>query len=211
MAISVVFVASVPGIFLPSYFTGHQFLFATYSVGLVFAKDDLKLTDRLIHDRELFRIQVCSLTHQACAAKWQILLIRFGQFALGLEGPIQVLPDGTMSTISSDQDISFMDGIVGCLDDNFVTLVRDDVDSLAEMEFLGRDQAEDEVVQLRACYDVISVTCTVVEEEIGGQKQQRGEKTSECESFWRVAITILTINMISKGTANCTYNSSTRL
>lgn len=52
-----------------------------------------------------------------------------------------------MGTIGADKDISFMDGVVRCLDDDFVTLVRDDVDSLVEMEFLGRDLAEDEVVQ----------------------------------------------------------------
>lgn len=58
-----------------------------------------------------------------------------------------MLPDGTMGTIGADQDISFMGDVVRCLDDDFVALVRDDVDSLIEMEVLRRDLAKDEVVQ----------------------------------------------------------------
>lgn len=50
----------------------------TYSEGLVLAKDDTELADRILDTRELFGIQDLGLTHQASTAEGEVFLIFLG-------------------------------------------------------------------------------------------------------------------------------------
>lgn len=77
------------------------------------------------------------------------------------------LTDRAVCTVSTDNDVTLVDVAVGGEDGDAVFVFGDGLDALPEMNLVRRDLFEEELMKLRACDDVLSISCsTSVREEV---------------------------------------------
>jgi hypothetical protein len=120
---------------------------STYSIGLVFSDSRNEGMCRIWQLRKFLGIQWYSLADKASAGEWEILLVRFGQFALLLQSFVESLTDCAVSTIGTDENIALVDNFIWSLDPDLVVFLGNGKDSLAKEDLVGWYPAQEQVVQ----------------------------------------------------------------
>lgn len=122
-----------------------------------------ELRNRLLDDRELFRIKNLGLPDQTIAAERKIFLVLLGQLTLDLQLLIQALTDGAVSTIGSHNNISLDSLVVDEVNGHLVVRLGNVEDALAEVDLMRGDQLQHDFVVLGSRNDVMSIAGTTNE------------------------------------------------
>lgn len=126
----------------------------TYSVHILGSDDGIIFAQLVLQVRELFRVERPSLSDEADGLEGQWSVIGGRQLVRTLKRSVQSFADSRVGTISTNKDVTIVLRGIGESNQHALLVLVEIIDSLAKIDILLGDLAQQEVVQVWTGDDV---------------------------------------------------------